>query len=71
MDVKRLSAAGFDYLALGHIHKPQSVLRGKAVYSGALEPIDRNDMGKHGYIEGSWEKGRMRLKFIPFACRSY
>lgn len=71
MDVKRLSAAGFDYLALGHIHKPQSVLRGKAVYSGALEPIDRNDMGKHGYIEGSWEKGKMRLKFIPFACRSY
>ena len=43
--------AGFSYLALGHIHKPHALLRGKAVYAGALEPIDRNDTGKHGYVE--------------------
>ncbi|GAB6104434.1 exonuclease SbcCD subunit D [Blautia glucerasea] len=71
MDMKRLVAAGFSYLALGHIHKPQAVIRGKALYPGALEPIDRNDTGEHGYILGSYDEGRIRLKFMPFASRSY
>lgn len=71
MDMKGLTEAGFDYLALGHIHKPQAVIRGKALYPGALEPIDRNDTGKHGYIQGSFDQGRIRLKFIPFARREY
>ncbi len=71
IDAKRLTAAGFTYLALGHIHKPQAVIRGKALYPGALEPVDRNDTGEHGYILGSCENGRMRLKFVPFAQRSY
>ena len=43
----------------------------KPSYAGALEPIDRNDTGRHGYVEGSWDRGKLRLKFIPFACRSY
>lgn len=47
------------------------MVRGKALYPGALEPIDRNDTGDHGYIEGSYDNGRMRLKFVPFASRSY
>ena len=71
MDMKRIAEAGFDYLALGHIHKPQAVIRGKALYPGALEPIDRNDTGKHGYIQGCFDQGRIRLKFIPFARREY
>ena len=48
MSIKTISASGFDYLALGHIHKPQILLRDKAAYAGALEPIDRNDLGEHG-----------------------
>lgn len=71
MNVKALSAAGFDYIAMGHIHKPAILLRDKAAYAGALEPIDRNDLGDHGYIEGHLENGRLRVNFVPFACRSY
>ena len=71
MDAKKILSSGFTYLALGHIHKPQAMVRGKALYPGALEPIDRNDTGDHGYIEGSYDNGRMRLKFVPFASRSY
>lgn len=71
MNVNAVSAAGFDYIALGHIHKPQVLLRDTAAYSGALEPIDRNDLGPHGYIEGRLEGGRLRTAFVPFACRSY
>ena len=43
----------------------------RQAYAGALEPVDRNDLGDHGYIEGHLEKGRLRINFVPFACRSY
>ena len=66
-----LAAAGFDYVALGHIHKPQILIRDQAAFSGALEPIDRNDTGEHGYMEGRVVNGRIRTEFVPFACRSY
>nr|WP_294678746.1 DNA repair exonuclease [uncultured Blautia sp.] len=66
-----LAAAGFDYIALGHIHKPQVLLRDQAAYAGALEPIDRNDTGVHGYMQGRLVDGRVRTEFVPFACRTY
>lgn len=71
MNMKQIAASGFDYAALGHIHKPQTVVRDKIIYPGALEPIDRNDLGAHGYIEGRFENGQVKTKFIPFASRSY
>ena len=66
-----LAAAGFDYIALGHIHKQQILIRDQAAFAGALEPIDRNDTGEHGYMEGRTVEGRIRTEFVPFACRSY
>lgn len=66
-----LQKSGFDYVALGHIHKPQIVLKDQAAYAGALEPIDCNDMGPHGYILGEYIKGRIRLHFVKKAKREY
>lgn len=66
-----LAGAGFDYIALGHIHKPQAMAGNKAVYAGALEPVDRNDTGAHGYVLGEWKDGALQVKLVPFASRSY
>ena len=66
-----LSASGFDYVALGHIHKPQVVIKNKAAYAGALSPIDCSDFGPHGYILGQCEKGRVKMEFVPKAKREY
>lgn len=63
--------AGFDYAALGHIHKPGILVPGQAAYAGALEPLDRTDSGEHGLIYGQMENGRTRIRFVPAACRSY
>lgn len=63
--------AGFDYAALGHIHKPEILVSGQAAYAGALEPLDRTDLGEHGLIYGKIENGRTRIRFVPVACRSY
>ena len=69
--VRALLHAGFDYIALGHIHKPEILVENMAAYAGALEPIDRGDEGMHGYIEGTLHNGRLKIRFIPFACRQY
>lgn len=65
-----IAKAGFDYVALGHIHKPGSIAQG-VVYSGALTPIDRNDTGVHGYVAGELKKGRLKIEFVPVAPREY
>ena len=71
VDVSKLAAAGFDYIAMGYAHNAQILLRDTAMYSGALEPIDRGDLGPHGYIEGQIENGKVKVNFVPFAIRSY
>lgn len=71
IDFKRLEEAGFDYVALGHIHKPQILYPHKMAYAGALEPIDKNDEGSHGFIAGKIEKGQTQIRQIPFARWEY
>ena len=66
-----LDGAGFDYVALGHIHRPQIFKSRKMAYSGALEPIDKNDDGPHGYIEGICQSHQTRIRFVPWAKRCY
>lgn len=66
-----LLRSGFHYIALGHIHKPQMLLEHKAGYAGALEPIDRNDHGPHGFIKGYYKEGRIKTEFVPWAVRNY
>ena len=66
MNINSLSAAGFDYVAMGHIHRPQILLRDRAAYAGALEPIDRGHLGEHGNIEATEEIGRQRVSIVRF-----
>ena len=68
---EKLRQAGFDYIALGHIHKPWIDDRSPMAYAGALEPIDRNDEGPHGYIRGVLNESETKIDFVPFASRSY
>ena len=71
IDMKALSCSGFAYTALGHIHKPQAVEKDKIIYAGALEPVDRNDTGPHGYIRGEIAERGVKTQWIPCACREY
>lgn len=67
----RMEALGYDYVALGHIHRPGEILKDKICYAGALEPVDKNDTGVHGYIKGEVVRGKCRVGFVPFASREY
>ncbi len=60
-----LLAAGYDLVALGHIHRPQQILSYNWFYSGAINAMNFNDEGQergfwiHEYQElpfdGTWE----------------
>ncbi len=62
---------GYDYIAMGHIHKPQQIYPGRIAYAGALEPTDKNDTGMHGYIYGELSEKGCRTKFVQAASREY
>lgn len=73
IDYKRLKLAGYDYVALGHIHKPE--MRWDNMYHcGSPEPLDKNETGEHGYvlveITGG-EKRSVKAEFVPFSTRQY
>ncbi len=72
MDKKALEGAGFDYVALGHIHTPLR-LSERMAYSGSMEPLDKNETGAHGYLYGEIDEpgGALRLEPVPAASRSY
>ena len=62
---EKLARSGFDYVALGHIHKPQELAENRVVYAGALSPIDCGDTGPHGYVLGTWERGKVTVELCP------
>ena len=68
---EEMERSGFDYIALGHIHKPQILLKDRAAYSGALSPIDAGDEGPHGYIVGETHGHSVHLQFVEKAKREY
>ena len=68
---EKLGKNGFDYIALGHIHKPGVIIPEMAVMAGSLEPLDHTCLGKHGYVKVSVEKGKKEISFVPSALREY
>ncbi len=70
-DRRTLERLEYDYIALGHIHKPQVIVKDRIIFPGALEPTDRDDTGPHGYVKGEIDKSGIRTQWIPFALREY
>lgn len=66
-----LKWSGFDYIALGHIHKPQVLVEDFMNYSGALEPLDYTERGEHGYFLGEISERGQQVQFIRCAKRIY
>ncbi len=63
--------AGFDYIALGHLHNPQVYIRNLAVYAGAPEPVCAEDIGAHGYVIGDIQKKKVHISFVEMEGRRY
>lgn len=68
---KSLKESNFDYVALGHIHKPEVIKENAVIMAGSLEPIDYTDTGARGYIYGEVKDGIVKTEFVPVAQRCY
>lgn len=66
LSLSNIENLGFDYIALGHIHKPQKV-KENIVYPGSLEPLSFKETGYHGAIYGEFENRNLYTKFIPLS----
>ena len=64
---KVLIEKGFDYVALGHIHKLDYNTKPNQniVYPGSTVSLGFDELGKHGMIVGNIEKEKLELEFIP------
>lgn len=67
-----METSGFDYIALGHIHKfIPDLIKGKACYPGSSVSLGFDEPGRHGVIIGQVEKGIIDLEFIPVDTKEY
>lgn len=62
----KLKQLGFDYIALGHIHKLDynSEENQRIVYPGSTISMGFDELGKHGFIMGELTKEKLDLSFI-------
>lgn len=68
MSKNKLNELGFDYVALGHIHKPYyNEKQGQnIVYPGSCISLGFDELGKHGMIVGDIsEDKKLKISFIP------
>ena len=61
-----LKEKGFDYVALGHIHKSDynTEPNQKIVNPGSLISLGFDELGKHGMIVGDLTKNEIKLEFV-------
>lgn len=69
----KLKNIGFDYVALGHIHKLDynTEENQNIVYPGSTISMGFDELGKHGFIVGNIEKNNLEIAFIPVDNREF
>ncbi|QQY78885.1 DNA repair exonuclease SbcCD nuclease subunit [Keratinibaculum paraultunense] len=70
LDKNYLNNLGFDYIGLGHIHKP-NIISSKMAYCGSPEPLHFGEQGEHGIIQGQIDGQGTNIEFIPFSNRVF
>ena len=69
MNINILKNKGFDYVALGHVHKRDDSTN--IVYPGSLISLGFDELGQHGMIVGEINNNNLIKKFIPIDDREF
>ncbi len=71
---QEIANSGFDYIALGHIHKPTGLLNENGVYyayPGCIEGRGFDELGYKGAMFGTLEKGNADIQLKRFSKSRY
>lgn len=70
---KVLEQIGFDYVALGHIHKTNYNVDSnkKIMYPGSTISLGFDEIGDHGMIVGEIEKDKLNLEFVKMDPKTF
>lgn len=75
LTTKELRDLGFDYIALGHIHKKSynDYENQRIVYPGSTVSLGFDELGERGVIEGDIDERTrdVRVKFIPMNSKTF
>lgn len=69
MKLNEIKSKGFDYVALGHIHKRDDSTN--VVYPGSLISLGFDELGKHGMIVGEINNKKLKKEFIKIDEREF
>ena len=64
LSTKKLKEIGFDYIAIGHIHKKNISENSSIIYPGSTISLGFDELDNHGMVVGNLEKGKLELEFI-------
>ena len=67
--LNELKEKGFDYVALGHIHKRDD--KTNIVYPGSLISLGFDELGEHGMVAGEINNKELNKKFIKIDEREF
>lgn len=68
----KLKQIGFDYVALGHIHKTNyNENKNNFIYPGSLISFGFDELGEHGMLDIELEKSNKKINFIKLDNRSF
>ena len=71
MSSSMLESKGFNYVALGHIHKNNFISNGKIIYPGSTISLGFDELGEHGMVVGEITKDENKLEFIKLDETEY
>ena len=67
----KLKEAGFSYIALGHIHKPNYEENTNIVYPGSMISFGFDELGERGMLDVEIDEKGVRKKFIKLDDRTF
>ena len=65
-----LQKVGFDYVAMGHIHKRQTINE-NILYPGSTISLGFDEQGEHGGLDVNLEKNNLQINFIKLDNRIF
>ncbi|MCI8482329.1 MAG: DNA repair exonuclease [Clostridia bacterium] len=74
MKEQMLKQLGFDYIALGHIHKPyyKEQPNQNIIYPGSTISLGFDEQGQHGIIVGTIEENKkLQINFLPIDTKEF